>query len=598
MIDGTAQSARLLAGRYQLGSLIGRGGMSDVHIATDARLGRRVAVKLLKSSLASDPVFRTRFRQEAQAAARMAHPTIVRVFDAGEESVTEPGGGETISPFIVMEHVEGRLLKDVIADGPVDPAEATRIIEGVLTALEYSHRAGVVHRDIKPGNIMITNSGQVKVMDFGIARAVSDSAATVAQTSTILGTAQYFSPEQARGETVDARSDLYSTGVVLFEMLTGRAPFRGDSPVAVAYQHVSEAPVAPSTIVPSISPALDAVVLHALAKDRFERFQTASDFRADVAAAAAGQVPPKRVDTSNDFSATLFGVNPQATSDTEAAMRQLSVDDDDRRSRTQSRPPVAWIWAGIAVLAVVVAAVLFWAFNLERTQLAPSISVSVADVAGQDYEDGAQRLIDDGLTPNPFREPSADVPEGQILRTVPAAGVTVSPGQEVRVYVSTGPPTVQVPNIDRLSLADAQAAIEAAGLRVGTISAENSPNIRKDIVIRTDPAVGAEVREGDTIAIVISSGLITVPDVRNLPIGDATAQLSPLQLQIRVQGNNGCSGGLVTNQSLAPGDQPQNSEITLTWCSGVAGGSTGDTTEIDDSSGPGDGNGNGRGGNG
>ncbi len=596
MIDGTAQSARLLAGRYQLGSLIGRGGMSDVHIATDARLGRRVAVKLLKSSLASDPVFRTRFRQEAQAAARMAHPTIVRVFDAGEESVTEPGGGETISPFIVMEHVEGRLLKDIIADGPVDPAEATRIIEGVLTALEYSHRAGVVHRDIKPGNIMITNSGQVKVMDFGIARAVSDSAATVAQTSTILGTAQYFSPEQARGETVDARSDLYSTGVVLFEMLTGRAPFRGDSPVAVAYQHVSEAPVAPSTIVPSISPALDAVVLHALAKDRFERFQTASDFRADVAAAAAGQVPPKRVDTSTDFSATLFGVNPQATSDTEAAMRQLSVDDDDRRSRTQSRPPVAWIWAGIAVLAVVVAAVLFWAFNLERTQLAPSISVSVADVAGQDYEDGAQRLIDDGLTPNPFREPSADVPEGQILRTVPAAGVTVSPGQEVRVYVSTGPPTVQVPNIDRLSLADAQAAIETAGLRVGTISAENSPNIRKDIVIRTDPAVGAEVREGDTIAIVISSGLITVPDVRNLPIGDATAQLSPLQLQIRVQGNNGCSGGLVTNQSLAPGDQPQNSEITLTWCSGVAGGSTGETTDTGGADGPG--NGNGRGGNG
>ena len=596
MIDGTAQSARLLAGRYQLGSLIGRGGMSDVHIATDARLGRRVAVKLLKSSLASDPAFRTRFRQEAQAAARMAHPTIVRVFDAGEESVTEPGGGETISPFIVMEHVEGRLLKDIIADGPVDPAEATRIIEGVLTALEYSHRAGVVHRDIKPGNIMITNSGQVKVMDFGIARAVSDSAATVAQTSTILGTAQYFSPEQARGETVDARSDLYSTGVVLFEMLTGRAPFRGDSPVAVAYQHVSEAPVAPSTIVPSISPALDAVVLHALAKDRFERFQTASDFRADVAAAAAGQVPPKRVDTSTDFSATLFGVNPQATADTEAAMRQLSVDDDDRRSRTQSRPPVAWIWAGIAVLAVVVAAVLFWAFNLERTQLAPSISVAVADVAGQDYEDGAQRLIDDGLTPNPFREPSADVPEGQILRTVPAAGVTVSPGQEVRVYVSTGPPTVQVPNIDRLSLADAQAAIEAAGLRVGTISAENSPNIRKDIVIRTDPAVGAEVREGDTIAIVISSGLITVPDVRNLPIGDATAQLSPLQLQIRVQGNNGCSGGLVTNQSLAPGDQPQNSEITLTWCSGVAGGSTGETTDTGGTDGPG--NGNGRGGNG
>lgn len=572
MIDGTAQGARLLAERYQLGALIGRGGMSDVHIATDTRLGRRVAVKLLKSALASDPVFRTRFRQEAQAAARMAHPTIVRVFDAGEESVTEPGGGETISPFIVMEHVEGRLLKDVIADGPVDPAEATRIIEGVLTALEYSHRAGVVHRDIKPGNIMITNAGQVKVMDFGIARAVSDSAATVAQTSTILGTAQYFSPEQARGETVDARSDLYSTGVVLFEMLTGRAPFRGDSPVAVAYQHVSEAPVAPSTLVPEISPALDAVVLHALAKDRFERFQTAADFRADVATAAAGQVPPKRVDAPGDFTSTLFGVNPQTTASTESAMRQLSVDDDEeRRTRTQSRPPVAWIWAGIAVLAVVVIAVLFWAFNLERTDLAPSASVAVPDVAGQVYDDGAQRLIDSDLEPNPFPEASTEVPEDAIIRTEPAAGITVSPGQQIRVFVSSGPPTVAVPSIDRLTLADAQAAIEAAGLQVGTISAENSPNIRKDVVIRTDPAVGAEVREGDRISLVISSGLITVPDVRNLPIGDATAQLSGLQLQIRVQGNNGCTGGLVTNQSLAPGDQPQNSEITLTWCSGVAG---------------------------
>ncbi len=579
MIDGTAQSARLLAGRYELGELIGRGGMSDVHLATDARLGRRVAVKLLKSSLASDPVFRTRFRQEAQAAARMAHPTIVRVFDAGEETTLEPGGAETISPFIVMEHVEGRLLKDIIAEGPIEPAEATRIIEGVLTALEYSHRAGVVHRDIKPGNIMITQSGQVKVMDFGIARAVSDSAATVAQTSTILGTAQYFSPEQARGETVDARSDLYSTGVLLFEMLTGQPPFRGDSPVAVAYQHVSEAPVAPSSLRPGISPALDAVVLHALAKDRFERFQTAADFRADVAAAAAGQVPPKRVDAPADFTATLFGVNPQATTDTAAAMRQLSVDDEEeRRSRTQSRPPVAWIWSGIAVLAVVVAAVLFWAFNLERTPLAPSISVEVADIAGQLYDDGAQRLIDDGLEPNPFPESSTEVPDGQIIRTEPAAGVTVSPGQEIDVIVSTGPPTVAVPNIDRLTLADAQAAIEAAGLQVGTITAENSPNIRKDIVIRTDPAVGSEVREGDTVAIVISSGLITVPDVRNLPIGDATAQLSGLQLQIRVQGNNGCTGGLVTNQSLAPGDQPQNSEITLTWCSGVAGSTQGDAT--------------------
>ncbi len=222
MTDGVVPLMRQLAGRYDLGELIGRGGMSDVHVGLDTRLGRRVAIKLLKPSLANDPAFRTRFRREAQDAAKMAHPTIVRIFDAGEESVREASGAETLVPFIVMEYVDGRLLKDVIADGPVEPAEACRIIEQVLTALEYSHRAGVVHRDIKPGNIMITASGQVKVMDFGIARAISDSSATIAETSAIVGTAQYFSPEQARGETVDARTDLYSTGIVLFEALRQR----------------------------------------------------------------------------------------------------------------------------------------------------------------------------------------------------------------------------------------------------------------------------------------------------------------------------------------------------------------------------------------
>ena len=244
MPEGVTAGITLLANRYEIGDVIGRGGMATVHVGQDTRLGRRVAVKLLKPSLANDPAFRTRFRQEAQAAARMAHPTIVRVYDAGEETVTETSGAEVQVPYIVMEFVEGRPLSDVIGDGPVESDEAVRITSGILTALEYSHRAGVVHRDIKPANVMVTQTGQVKVMDFGIARAITDTSATVAQTTSILGTASYFSPEQARGETVDARTDLYSTGIVLFELLTGRPPFLGDSPVAVAYQHVSEQPVA------------------------------------------------------------------------------------------------------------------------------------------------------------------------------------------------------------------------------------------------------------------------------------------------------------------------------------------------------------------
>ncbi|WP_439565752.1 Stk1 family PASTA domain-containing Ser/Thr kinase [Microcella sp.] len=567
-MDEVAQGARLLAARYELGPLIGRGGMSDVYLATDAKLGRRVAVKLLKSSLASDPVFRSRFRHEAQAAARMAHPTIVRVFDAGEEIVRESGGAETIVPYIVMEHVEGRMLKDIIADGPLPLAEAARIGEGILTALEYSHRAGVVHRDIKPGNVMVTSSGQVKVMDFGIARAISDSAATVAQTSSILGTAQYFSPEQARGETVDARTDLYASGVVLFEMLTGRPPFQGESAVAVAYQHVSEAPVAPSTLNPQVPAAMDAVVLHALAKDRFERFQTASDFRADLSAAANGLVPPKRVDAPADFTSTLFGVNPQATTDTEAAMRQLSVDDDERRARTQSRPPVAWIWAGIAVIAVVIAAVLFWALNLERTPLNEAIAIAVPDVVGLEYEEGGQILIDAELRPEPVSEVSETVPEGQIISTDPPAGITVAPGQIIEVIVSAGPELIEVPSLSLLTLAEAQALLIERGLTLGTVTAENSSSIGKDIVLRSDPEAGTEMREGDPVNIVVSTGLVLVPDVRTLQIGEASSQLTAIGLQVTVEGDAGCSGQAVTAQSLPPGDQPQGSPITLRYCSG------------------------------
>lgn len=573
MTDEVAQGTRVLAGRYELGALIGRGGMSHVHVATDAKLGRRVAVKLLKSSLASDPVFRTRFRQEAQAAARMAHPTIVRVFDAGEDIVRESDGTETIVPFIVMEHVEGRLLRDIISDGPLPLAEAARITEGILTALEYSHRAGVVHRDIKPGNVMVTSTGQVKVMDFGIARAISDSAATVAQTSSILGTAQYFSPEQAKGESVDARTDLYATGVVLFEMLTGRAPFQAESAVAVAYQHVSEQPPTPSSLNPQVPATLDTVVLHALAKDRFRRFQTASEFREDLVAAAAGEAPTRRLDAPADFTSTLFGVNPQATADTEAAMRQLSVDDDERRSRTQSRPPVAWIWAGITVMVVVVAAVLFWVFNLERTPLAPSIAVDVPAVVGLTYDEGSQILLDAELVPDPSTVTDPDVPEGVIISIDPGAGVSVAPGQVIEVVVSAGPARIQVPSLTLLSLGEAEEALEARGLVLGTVTTENSSSVAKDVVIRSDPEQGTDVRAGDTVNLVVSTGLVRVPDVRDQSIGEGSSQMTALGLIVSVQGDAGCTGQNITAQSLPPGDQPQGSEITLRYCSGTTEGS-------------------------
>ena len=409
MTEGVAQSVRVLAGRYHVGDLIGRGGMADVHVGTDSRLGRRVAIKLLKPALATDPAFRTRFRREAQEAAKMAHPTIVRIFDAGEETIVDADGTEVQLPFIIMEFVDGRLLKDMIAEGPIEPVEAVRIVSQVLTALEYSHRAGVVHRDVKPGNIMIANTGQVKVMDFGIARAVSDSSASIAETSTIVGTAQYFSPEQARGEAVDARTDLYSTGIVLYEMLTGRAPFTGDNPVAVAYQHVNQQAQPPSSLNPKVSPALDAVVLRAMSKDRFERFQTAGEFRMDAETAAAGAIPVRKSLQPNDFNATLFGVNPNATTGTDATFRQLNVDQNDKIPRTQNRPPVAWIWGGVAVMIVIVVAVVMWTLSLSQSTFTQNVAIPVPAVVGQSWEDASKAISDDKLVPERTDEASADV---------------------------------------------------------------------------------------------------------------------------------------------------------------------------------------------
>lgn len=573
MSEGVAQGVRLLAGRYELGEMIGRGGMADVHVGMDTRLGRRVAVKLLKPSLANDPAFRTRFRREAQDAAKMAHPTIVRIFDAGEETVRETSGAETLVPFIVMEYVDGRLLKDVLASGPVEPGEAARIISQVLTALEYSHRAGVVHRDIKPGNIMLTAGGQVKVMDFGIARAISESSATIAESSAIVGTAQYFSPEQARGESVDARTDLYSTGIVLFELLTGRAPFRGDNPVAVAYQHVNSDAVAPSSLNPRVSPALDAVVLRALAKDRFARYQSAGEFRADVEAVAAGEVPARKQLAVNDFNATLFGVNPSSVAGSEATLRQLSVDTDERLVRTQSRPPVAWIWAGIASMIVIVAAVIFWTFNLAPAQLTANVSVEVPNVVGQTYTDGSASLIDAGLVPEKVTETSDTVPEGVIISTDPSAGITVNPGLAVRVVVSLGETPVTVPNVANMAEADAIAAIEAKGLVYGVTTQTYSPTVRVGVVIDSDPPGGSDrvgadiIRVGHEVNLIVSNGLVQVPDVTGKSIAEASAALSAIGLNPTVKVDQGCSGGTVASQSIV-GDQPQKSPISLRYCGG------------------------------
>ncbi|WP_144721817.1 Stk1 family PASTA domain-containing Ser/Thr kinase [Agrococcus jejuensis] len=558
-------SLDVLGDRYEIGELIGRGGMAEVHRGRDRRLDRLVAIKLLKPELGEDDDFRVRFRQEAQSAARMSHPTVVRVFDAGEQVAKDAHGRSHSVPYIVMEYVDGRMVKDIIAESPLTESEAVRITKGILTALDYSHRAGVVHRDMKPGNVMVTPGGQIKVMDFGIARAVSETSTSVAQTGMILGTAQYFSPEQARGEVVDARTDLYSTGVMLFEMLTGRAPFRGDTAVAVAYQHVSEQPVAPSSLREGISPAMDSVVLKALTKRKEERFQSADEFRDALEAALVGE----SVDVDDD-EAAIFTTGVQGGAAT--TMFQV-LDVDDYRPAPQSRPPVAWLWGGIALIGVLVIAIVFWAASQGPNLPIAGLSATVPSVAGMTQDEASAALEEAGLTASVRTVVDEESNAGDALRTDPPEGTTVSPNTPVTLFISSGPPPFALVNVQGNTVIQATQTLEGDGLVVAeSIVTNDHPSLPEGTVLGTEPAAGTNVSQGDSIQLIVSSGQVTIPDVVGQPIAQAVAAMQAPEVgyQVRQMFVTSCRGGAVVQQSLTPGSQAQGGTITLTYCNGQA----------------------------
>ena len=561
---------RVLSDRYEVGELIGRGGMASVYRGRDLTLGREVAIKILESDLAADATFRTRFRLEAQAASRMSHPTIVRVYDAGEDVETDADGTTRAVPYIVMELVSGQTLKEIIAAGPVSIDDAIHYTDGILEALEYSHRAGVVHRDIKPGNVMVTSAGQVKVMDFGIARAVSDSSSTVAETTQILGTAAYFSPEQAKGEPVDSRADVYSAGVVLYELLTGRPPFRGESPVAVAYQHVSETPVAPSEIVDTVPRSLDAVVLRALAKDPYQRYQDAGSFRASLDATRDGRTPSRK--QVGALTSELYGANPRQAAETARSLRQLSTDTTMRR--TQAGPPAAWIWAGIAVIAVVLISVLFWVLNNRPGTTVPDNARVVPDVVTMTWDRANELMFEQDLDTERFDESNDQIAEGNVIRTDPAAGTTVAPGQLVKVYVSTGQKMSTVPTLAGLSTDAATTALTSAGLTLGAVTTRNDPDLTAGTVISADPAEGSEIAVGSAVNLVVASGKVTLVDVVGYTAEAAQRALSAdtLKLVPTIVEDPGCPANpgapTVAAQSLAPGDVPIHSTVELKVCTG------------------------------
>ena len=554
---------RILAGRYAIGEFVGQGGMATVYRGTDTKLGRQVAIKVMKADLAGDEEFRSRFRQEAQSASRMAHPTVVRVFDAGDDLIQTADGPKQL-PFIVMEYVEGTNLRQLISESELSQTEACRVVDSVLTALEYSHRAGIVHRDIKPANIMITKTGQVKVMDFGIARAVSETSSTLQQTTAILGTAAYFSPEQAKGESIDARTDLYSTAVLLYELLTGDVPFRGDTAVAVAYQHVSERPEAPSERNSAVTPELDRVVLYGMAKDRAKRFQSASEFRDALRLAANGQMP--KLTLAQPETVLFTGGNEVTESD--LALRQLA--EGGGGARTQSRPPVMWTWAAILTIGAIIIAVVFWLVTLAPQTFQPDTSREVPQLVDVDREEAITKLAEHDLAAIPIEQTSEDVAAGHVISTDPEGGIMVNRGDSITLYVSTGPVTAKVPEIKRMSVEDYKQALADLGLEVGLITSVNDPLAPANRVLEVIPAPGTELQSGESVELRVASGKVQVPDVARLPLDIALQRLDGLGLQVDPKEDTSCpaeSGFPITTQSLT-GEQEQGASIELMYCTG------------------------------
>ncbi|HYH33724.1 MAG TPA: Stk1 family PASTA domain-containing Ser/Thr kinase [Nocardioides sp.] len=499
----------LIGGRYELGEMLGRGGMAEVRKGTDTRLGRVVAIKRLRTDLASDATFQARFRREAQSSASLNHPSIVAVYDTGEELATDGSGVE--QPYIVMEYVAGRTLREILREGrKILPERALEITSGVLSALDYSHRAGIIHRDIKPGNVMLTPSGDVKVMDFGIARAISDASSTMTQTAAVVGTAQYLSPEQARGETVDSRSDVYSAGCLLYELLTGRPPFVGDSPVAVAYQHVREPASPPSDHDQDLSPAIDAIVMKALAKRVEDRYQSAAAMRSDIERYLAGRPvqatppPPLPVDEPTTLAA------PLAATGTATAVPAEPDEEEDRRSRTG-----LLVLLGLLLVALIAAA----AYLLPGLFESPPEQERVPDVIGMTEEEARSTLGAAGFDVSVDFRTDPDVRRNRVLEQDPNPDQFVAPGSEVTIVVSEGKPLVEVPFVLGQSRAEARATLEDAGFEV-TLSVRESDEPGGQ-VLETDPAPGTSVPEGSTVRVFWSDGPEEVPDVTGLQQGEA-----------------------------------------------------------------------------
>ncbi|WP_309110038.1 Stk1 family PASTA domain-containing Ser/Thr kinase [Saccharothrix sp.] len=578
---------RLLSNRYELGETLGYGGMSEVHKGRDVRLGRDVAIKVLRADLARDAQFQERFRREAQNSAALNHPAIVAVYDTGETN-TEYGP----LPYIVMEYVDGRTLRDIVkTQGPMSGKRAMEIMADVSAALDFSHRHGIVHRDVKPANVMITRSGAVKVMDFGIARAVHDGQAAVTQTAAVIGTAQYLSPEQARGEAVDARSDVYASGCVLFELLTGEPPFTGDSPVAVAYQHVREDPKPPSALNPKVTPALDAIVLKAMAKGPANRYQSAAEMRADLVRVLSGQRPSApAVMTPEDRTAVLNQSprtevapggrhRPSALREEPADYDPIADEEEERRARRKKTIMITLV----VLLCIAVLGLAAWITKslLDDDKGTGAAKIEVPPLKGQTQSAASAELSRLGFNPlvkqvpcQPGSQPECTNEDiGKVLDTDPRSGTKLDKFANVTILVGAAPEAVEVPDVRGLSAADAQKKLQDAGwgFKQDTATVEVEDPKLIDKVANQNPSPGTKAPKGSTITVTLGKGPDTVqlPDVTGQTFADAKATLEGNGFKVQSKDvDSPEKQGEVVAQNPGPGRVEKGSLITLSVSKG------------------------------
>ena len=585
--------------RYRLGDVIGTGGMSEVYRATDSLLGRDVAIKMLRPEMARDVNFRERFRKEAQNSGRLNHPNIVAVYDTGEAD--EDG---MAIPYIVMELVHGRTLRDLVReDGPLSPREAAQVLIPVAHALQASHDAGIIHRDVKPANIMITNTGQVKVMDFGIARALDDSTSAMTQTSAVIGTAQYLSPEQAQGKPADARSDVYALGCVLYEAVTGHAPFEGETPFAVAYQHVQEEPNAPSesldpdSLTPTERINLDAVVLTSMAKDPMDRYQSAQEFGADLERMSSGNVTraaqmhiaddEPSAHSQPEDSTRVAAVHPATTTmDPQpaaaagvpvAAPGVASADIDERDDDRKPRPWMKWI---AIILAIALAGLLIgFAFDYwntsqqrqaeqEQDQQSQANMVTVPDVEDRPRSEVIAELEDLDLLVTVNEEANPDIARDNAIRINPAPGSQLQRNSTVILTVSSGREITEVPDVVGLSLEDASRALSDAGLSMSdSVEEEESSADNTGRVTQQNPPAGSQLSRGSRVTVTVGTGprMIRVPsNLVGQDIEDVRSTLDAMGFDVQVENVDSTeTDGQVLSVSDEGNEIPADSTVTV-----------------------------------